>query len=263
MVRNDKRSLRKRPTRPVKVRLHQFLSRTGQFSSKREAKEAVWSGDITVAGSVIKDIAFQFNANTKQVHWMGQLLHLPGLHQTYVLNKPRNVICSRLNSQERALGKRSVFALLRDHVDDSTYDRLLTTGLLILTTDGHLVHRIASPKSKVNKTYAVTTDQPVSASVLSSLRQGVSIELEENGEIRTYQTKPASVEVEEDGTVVLTLSEGKKRQVRRMFATLGFEVVGLHRRSIGELNLELLDLAEGASLEMDERLLCQSIFNES
>ena len=257
--------------RPVKVRLHQFLSRTGQFSSKREVKEAIWAGEVTVAGSVIKDIAFQFNANTKDVHWKGNMLRLPGLHRTYVLNKPRGVICSRLNRQERSLGKRSVFELLRSFVDDSTYDRMLTvgrldeqtTGLLILTTDGHLVHRIASPDSKIKKVYAVKTDQPPSEKDLDALRKGVEIELEENGMTHAYQTLPAGVEVEEDETVVMTISEGKKRQVRRMFATLGYEVMDLHRRSIGGLNLGLLNLAEGASLEMDERLLCQSIFNES
>lgn len=231
----------------------------------------MWSGDITVAGSVVKDIAFQFNANTKPVHWRGELLHLPGLHRTYVLNKPRGVICSRLNRQERSLGKRSVFELLRAFVDDSIYDRLLTvgrldeqtTGLLILTTDGHLVHRIASPESKVDKTYAVRTNPLATENDVAMLRQGVSIELEENGDVHRYETLPAGVEVEEDGMVVVTLSEGKKRQVRRMFASLGMEVIELHRRSIGGLELGLLDLDEGASLEMDSRLLCQSIFNES
>ena len=255
----------------MKVRLHQFLSRTGQFSSKREVKEAIWSGEVTVAGSVVKDIAFQFNANTKEVQWMGEPLHLPGLHRTYVLNKPKGVICSRLNRQERSLGKHSVFELLREHVDDSTYDRMLTvgrldeatTGLLILTTDGHLVHRIASPDGKVDKTYAVKTDQPVPEDDLETLREGLAIELEENGVLSTYNTAPARVVVEEDGTLLLTISEGKKRQVRRMFASLGFEVLDLHRRSIGGLNLDLFDLAEGASVEMDQRLLCQSIFNES
>lgn len=255
----------------MKVRLHQFLSRTGQFSSKREVKEAIWAGEVTVAGSMIKDIAFQFNANTKEVHWKGNLLRLPGLHRTYVLNKPRGVICSRLNRQERSLGKRSVFELLRAFVNDSTYDRMLTvgrldeqtTGLLILTTDGHLVHRITSPDSKVEKVYAVKTDQPPSEEDLTTLRKGVQIELEENGVIHAYHTLPAQVVVEEDGTVVLTISEGKKRQVRRMFSTLGFEVLDLHRRSVGGLHLGVLNLDEGASVEMDERLLCQSIFNES
>ena len=120
----------------MKVRLHQFLSRTGLFPSKRDVKEAIWSGDITVGGSVVKDISFQFNANTKAVEWKGETLRLPGLHRTFVLDKPLDVICSRLNKQERALGKRSVFNLLRELVNDSTYDRLLTVGRLDEQTTG-------------------------------------------------------------------------------------------------------------------------------
>ena len=260
--------LDQRQTSPVKVRLHQFLSRTGQFSSKREVKDAIWSGEVTVAGSVVKDIAFQFNANTKEVCWQGEVLRLPGLHHTFVLNKPRGVICSRLNRQERALGKRSVFSLMQDHVNESTYDRLLTvgrldeatTGMLILTTDGHLVHRIASPDQKVAKTYAVTTDHALSSDQFQQLRDGVDIELEENGIRSTYTTQPARVETIEDGTVMVTISEGKKRQVRRMFAAVGLEVVDLHRTSIGGLHLDLLDLQGGGFVKMDERLLTQSVF---
>jgi pseudouridine synthase len=254
----------------VKVRLHQYLSRTGRFSSKREAKDAVWAGEIRVAGSVVKDIAFQFNANTKSVEWNGELLHLPGLHRTFVLNKPAGVICSRLNKQERALGKRSVFEVLKEDLDDSTFDRMLTvgrldeatTGLLILTTDGHLVHSIASPEAKVEKTYAVTTDTPVQPSDIERLRNGVQIELEVDGVVQHYDTLPADVHME-DEVVLMTISEGKKRQVRRMFSALGYEVLALHRRSVGGLHLGLLDLGEGEFVAMDERLLRQTVFEGS
>lgn len=266
----DNRSLAEGQTSPVKIRLHQFLSRTGQFSSKREVKDAIWSGEVTVAGSVVKDIAFQFNANTKEVCWHDEVLRLPGLHHTFVLNKPTGVICSRLNRQEQAFGKRSVFSLLQEHVNESTYDRLLTvgrldeatTGMLILTTDGHLVHRIASPDQKVAKTYAVKTDRDAAADELQQLRGGVEIELEENGIHSTYTTRPARIEPLEDGTVMVTISEGKKRQVRRMFAAVGLEVTSLHRISIGGLHLDLLDLEEGGFVKMDERLLTQSVFED-
>lgn len=257
-------------TRPVKVRLHQYLSRTGRFSSKRDVKDAIWAGEIRVAGSVVKDIAFQFNANTKTVEWNDELLHLPGLHHTFVLNKPAGVICSRLNKQEHALGKRSVFEVMKDKLDESTYDRMLTvgrldeatTGLLILTTDGHLVHSIASPEAKVEKTYAVTTDNPVQASDIERLRSGVQIELEVDGNVHHYETLPAHVHVE-DEVVVMTVSEGKKRQIRRMFSSLGYEVLTLHRRSVGGLHLGLLDLGEGEFVAMDERLLRQTVFEGS
>ena len=252
----------------MKVRLHQFLSRTGLFSSKRDVKEAIWSGEITVSGSVMKDISFQFNANTKTVEWKGEILRLPGLHHTFVLNKPLDVICSRLNKQERALGKRSVFNLLRGTVGDSIYDRLLTvgrldeqtTGLLLLTTDGHLVHDIASPEKHIKKTYAVELDRELQTEDMKLLSAGVTIELEVDGVFTAFTTSPAEVSVNDQGQVFLSISEGRKRQVRRMFAALGYTVEGLHRVSIGGLNLGIFGVKPGEAVEIEESLLRQLVF---
>ena len=252
----------------MKVRLHQFLSRTGIFSSKRDVKDAIWAGEITVGGSVVKDISFQFNANTKTVEWNGEALRLPGLHHTFVLNKPTDVICSRLNKQERALGKRSVFSVIREMVNDSVFDRLLTvgrldeqtTGLLLLTTDGHLVHDITSPDKHVSKTYAVELDRELQPEDMELLSKGVSIELEVDGVFTSFTTSPADVSVDEDGLVFLSISEGRKRQVRRMFASLDYAVERLHRVSIGGLNLQTLGVKTGEAVEIEETFLRQLVF---
>ena len=256
-------------TIPVKIRLHQFLSRTGVFSSKRDVKDAIWSGEITVGGSVVKDISFQFNANTKAVEWKGEALRLPGLHHTFVLNKPSGSICSRLNKQERALGKRSVFSVVRELVGDSIFDRLLTvgrldeqtTGLLLMTTDGHLVHDIASPDTHVEKTYAVHLDRELLPDDMLLLSKGVTIELEVDGMFTAYTPSPADVSVNHDGLVHISISEGKKRQVRRMFAALDYTVEGLHRVSIGGLNLGMFGLKSGEAVEIEETLLRQLVFD--
>ena len=137
----------------MKIRLHQFLSKTGVFASKRAVKDAIWAGDVTVNGSVVKDIAFQFKPNKKEVCYCGQRLSIPSTERCFVLNKPKGVVCSRLNSQEREFGKQSVFELFRPHLPDHDFERLITvgrldedtTGLLLVTTDGTLAHRIASP----------------------------------------------------------------------------------------------------------------------
>lgn len=246
---------------PVKLRLHQFLSKTGEFASKREAKDAVWAGDITVGDRVVKDIAFQFNPNTKAVCYKGQPLQLPTEHRTYLLNKPRGVICSRLNSQENDLGKTSVFSLFEPHISSVDADRLITvgrldedtTGLLIVTTDGDLVHRIASPEAHVSKVYGVRTARPVSEEECQMLSQGVEIDLEVNGTVEHYRTAPIERPVvDKGGQTVLRLAEGKKRQVRRMFASLGHEVVALHRRQIGGLVLADWSLGEGEFVLLNE-----------
>jgi pseudouridine synthase len=254
----------------MKLRLHQFLSQTGRFASKREAKEAVWAGEVTVDGSVVKDIAFQFNPNTKDVRYKEEYLKLPGSHRTFLLNKPRGVVCSRLNSQESELGKASVFDLFNDRVSETDVARLMTagrldedtTGLLIVTTDGELAHRIASPMHHVTKTYAVGTAQPLTAEDRQRLSEGVEIELETNGKLERYTTLPAISVGTENGMTLLTITEGKKRQVRRMMAAIGHEVTALARIRIGGLNLWLFDLNEGEMLEVSQMDIEAMLFRE-
>ncbi len=242
----------------MKLRLHQFLSKTGVFASKRDVKDAVWAGDVTVNGSVAKDIAFQFNPAKKEVQYRGQTLRLPGTETTLVLNKPAGVLCSRLNGQERALGKTSVFSLLEGHFSSEVHARLITvgrldedtTGLLLLTTDGGLAHRIASPEHHVPKRYRVTVGETPQEDALVLLRNGLEIQMEENGRRFTYGTEPAEVKVVDQGVVEIVVHEGKKRQVRRMFSAVGHDVLALQRRSIGELDLMELNLPLGAWQEV-------------
>ena len=246
--------------RAMKLRLHQFLSKSGHFASKQAVKEAVWAGEVTVNGSVVKDIAFQFKVSKKEVAYKGQVLRLPAEHRTFLLNKPRGVICSRLNSQEASLGKRSVFALFRDHVTPTEYERLVTvgrldedtSGLLLVTTSGEMVHQIASPEKHVAKVYRVTTATPVAEEQRSRLAEGLDIELEVNGEVEFYRTRPAEVRMVDPCITSLSLSEGKKRQVRRMFAALGHEVVALERTAIGGLQLAAYELEPGEFFDVSD-----------
>ena len=242
----------------MKLRLHQFLSQTGTFGSKRQAKEAVWAGDITVNGSVVKDISFQFNPRTKPVAYRGNVLHLPEEHVTLILHKPPGYLCSRLNKHERSLGKTPVFDLLPDHLSQRDKDRMVTvgrldeatTGMLVLTTDGKLVSRVTDPEHHVPKVYLVRTAESIDEAALKALREGVDIELEVNGEVTLHRTEPAEVHQLSSCDVQVTLHEGKKRQVRRMFSSVGHQVIDLHRTAIGELWLEDFGLREGDCLDM-------------
>ena len=244
----------------MKLRLHQFLSKTGHFTSKRDVKEAIWSGDITVNDSVVKDIAFQFNAKKKVVAYRGTPLRLPTAERTFLLNKPRGVVCSRLNSQEAGLGKRSVFEVFRPHLTATEFERLVsvgrldedTTGLLLVTTNGDLVHRIASPDQKVSKQYRVTTGAPLNSEDGARMAEGIDIELEVNGEFEVYRTLPAQLVIEAPNIALISVTEGKKRQVRRMFASLGHEVLALERLAIGGLQMSAFNLEEGAFVDLSE-----------
>jgi 16S rRNA U516 pseudouridylate synthase RsuA-like enzyme len=81
----------------MKIRLHQFLSKCGIFSSKSEVKKAIWDGEITVNGSVVKNISFEFKPNKKIVMYQNKELYLPTENVYFLLNKPSGYICYRLN----------------------------------------------------------------------------------------------------------------------------------------------------------------------
>ena len=108
----------------MKIRLHQFLSRTGHFNSKGKAKRAVWDGKITVGGKTVRDISYEFNPSKREVKIDGSTLTIPENYSYFILNKPEGVICSRINKQESFLGKKSVFDIFSGSLDSKTADSL-------------------------------------------------------------------------------------------------------------------------------------------
>jgi|TARA_B100001094_G_scaffold142613_1_gene138199 pseudouridine synthase len=237
----------------MKIRLHQFLSRTGHFSSKNKAKNAVWDGSITVGGRVVKDISYEFNPEKREVLFKGIKLSLPSNYDYFILNKPAGVICSRINKHERSLNKNSVFSLFEGRIDSRVLDSLVTvgrldegtTGLLIMTNDGSLVNDIANPSKNIGKTYAVKVSKRVTSELISSIRMGVSIDITRDGMTEEYLTMPAEVTKISNYSIEVTIFEGKKRQIRRMIESLGNRVLELHRSSIGGLNLDAYSLNSG------------------
>lgn len=237
----------------MKIRLHQFLSKSGVFTSKKMVKDAIWKGSITVNGSVVKDIAFQFNPAKKAVCYLGEVLILPEEQLYYVFNKPKGYICSRLNEEEKSLGKKSIYQLFENSVERSVYERLVTvgrldedtTGFLLVTTDGKVVHNITSPEQYISKTYLVETLNPVSRSDADQIERGIKISVQEQGSTESYTTRPAYIQFEGECEVLLTIQEGKKRQIRRMFSHLNNEVIALHRTSTERMELSDYNLDFG------------------
>lgn len=126
-----------------------------------------------------------------------------------------------------------------------------TTGLLLLSDSGEFIHHLTSPKRHVAKTYRVELKHPVSPDQLARLAQGVELRGDDDS------TLPAKAELEDERRCLLTISEGRYHQVKRMFAAVGNRVEGIHRVSIGSIRLEdalapgtwrFLDDAEVASL---------------
>jgi 16S rRNA pseudouridine516 synthase len=213
---------------------------TQGFGTRRECAALVASGWLEVEGiGVVDDLAHELDAGSELWFRVRGGERWPYRERALiVLNKPAGYECS-LKPRHHAsvysllpapLRQRGVQAIGRLDED--------TTGVLLFTDDGALIHRLTSPKHHVPKVYEVGCKHPVDASQLERLRQGVLLH-EENETVRA-----AACEATGPDTLRLTLTEGKYHQVKRMLAAVGNRVEALHRSRIGQLALPD-DLAPG------------------
>ena len=252
----------------MKIRLHQFLSKCGDFSSKRDIKEAIWNGEIQINDSIVKNIKFEFNPNTKIVSYRCKILKLPIKNHYFLVNKPSGYICSRLNSQEKELGKKSIFELFENRLSKNIYQSLVTvgrldedtTGLLLVTTDGKIVEKITNPENHIPKKYFVKTDLEITEEEITAIRKGIAIKIVEEFHTEEYISRPARITLQDVDAAILTIDEGKKRQIRRMFDTLGNYVVSIHRLAIGDLILENYNVQSGKFKEISKEEILQKCF---
>jgi 16S rRNA pseudouridine516 synthase len=223
------------------IRLDRLLANLG-YGSRREVQQLVSYGAVTLDGAAVRkaDVRVPTEAGLSQrLLVQGQPLDpMPGM--ALMLHKPLGVTCSR--KETGAL----VYELLPSRWRArepaiSTVGRLdkETSGLLLLTDDGDLLHKIISPRRHVAKRYRATLDRPLTGTETALFASG---ELMLEGEDKPLQ--PAVLEPLSDTEALLTITEGRYHQVRRMFAAAGNHVTALHRDRVGGLALPD-DLAPG------------------
>lgn len=240
-----------------KLRLHQFLSKTGEFRKKEDVFSAIKKKSITVDKEVINNPDFQIKKNSS-VCYYDKKLEIVKKPVYILLNKPVCFLSSKLSKKDIELHKKSVFSLidLPEQLKQTLFcvGRLDedTSGLLILTNDGKLSHKITSPVSNIKKTYCATLEKPLKKEDKALLEKGVDITLEENNILSIYKTKPCKIKVIDKTNVEIIVSEGKKREVRRIFESVGNKVLELKRVSIGKIKLDELNIKEGEYRIVDD-----------
>ncbi|MFB9327169.1 pseudouridine synthase [Paenibacillus aurantiacus] len=220
-----------------RMRLDKLLSNMG-FGSRSEVKIAVKQGRVTVDGIRAKDSGMQLDPEQAEVIIDGERVVFQDV--IYVmLNKPQGVVSATEDTRDR-----TVIDLLTDA------DRVLkpfpvgrldkdTEGLLLITNDGALAHDLLSPKKHVPKTYEANVRGDVGEADVHAFAEGVELD---DG----YVTMPAQLRIDgkeerEDGVysrITLTIHEGKFHQVKRMFESVGKQVVYLRRVAMGPLRLD-------------------------
>ena len=224
------------------MRIDKFICKSTELT-RNEAKKVLKSGEVRVNGEVVKNPATQVHENNT-IDIDGQEL-TPRTSRYIMVHKPLDTICSNVDE---------VYPSILHYVEvDKAFDLHIagrldadTTGLVIVTDDGRWSHNIISPKKECNKVYRVWLRSPVDESAIEQFKYGVQLQGEEG------LTKPGILDIIEPQEVLLTITEGKYHQVKRMFAAIGNKVVGLHREQIGCVELADLPLGEWRYLTEQE-----------
>lgn len=227
-------------------RLDKVLANLG-VGSRKEVKAMVKKGLVMVDGTAARDSGMQVDPEKAVLEVDGKVLS----YRKYIylmMNKPDGVVSATFDNYDETV----IDLLDEEHrvFEPFPVGRLDkdTVGLLLITNDGEMNHRLISPKWHVDKVYYAEIDKPVTEEDVSEFREGVVLD---DG----YKCMSAKLEIlsaDEDGSRVhVTIQEGKFHQVKRMFKSVGKEVVYLKRLSFGPLSLDD-ELPEGEYRELRE-----------
>lgn len=226
------------------MRINKYLASSG-VASRRDCDKLIAEGKVTVNGKVAT--LGQEVGDEDEVFVNGKKVVLQK-NEYYILNKPKGYICSVSDDK----GRKTVMDLMPQNVGRIypvgrlDYD---SEGLLIMTTDGELAQRLTRPEYEVPKTYLVKIEGTCTEAALNPIRSGVEIE----GGYVTKKCKAHVVETNKAYTKIqVTLTEGKNREIRKMFAAIGKEVTLLKRIKIGDITLRGLDRGAYRKLSKQE-----------
>lgn len=224
----------------TKKRLSKALAAAG-VASRRACEEIIFEGRVKVNGKVVDVPQTLVSWEQDKITVDEQPIQGEEKKLYYILNKPHGYVCSNT-----PVGTKKLVIDLFDKQDERlfTVGRLDrdTTGLLIVTNDGHFANKVIHPSSNILKEYIVKTTQEISDVHLKSISKGTLIE--------GCWLKPVKVEKIRKGTLRVVVKEGKKREVRLFVQNAGLEILELTRVRIGGLRLG--PIPEGTYKEMSE-----------
>lgn len=213
------------------VRLQKVISQAG-VASRRHAEKLITSGRVKVDGKVVRTLGIRVNPETQTIHVDGDQIMLETKSLTIALNKPAGVVSTMDDPEGRPC--------LSDYIEQ--YNQRLyhvgrldtdTAGLILLTNDGELSHRLMHPSWQVPKTYVATVHGEVPRGLGRKLARGITLE---DGPVKVEDFQ-INDHYGEMTIIQLTLHEGRNRIVRRIMAEVGFPVIELVRTQFGPVHI--------------------------
>jgi len=217
------------------MRLNKFIADAG-ICSRRKADEMIKEGRVTVNK---QEAVIGMEITPEDVVRVdGERIRVNVVHEYYMLNKPKRVICS----SEDKFGRKLAIDYIKSKKRLYTYGRLdyMTEGLIIISNDGDIYNHVMHPSKKLYKSYIAKLDKDITEDHLEALKHGVVID--------GRRTAPAKVKIVSKREIRIAIFEGRNRQIRRMIEKFGYKVLMLRREKIGELFLG--DLKEGKYREL-------------
>jgi 23S rRNA pseudouridine2605 synthase len=250
----------------VNSRVQKILSQAG-IASRRASEQLIADGRVTVNGKTVREMGVKADPSVDDIRVDGRRVKGPQRHRYILLNKPAGYVTTRSDPERR----RTVLDLLsgvREYiypVGRLDYD---TEGLLILTNDGDLAARLTHPRHGVTRSYEAHVVGMPDHDAIERLRRGIPLD--------GRRTQPASVTLlnktpagrshsrrEPEGVLLITITEGRNRQVRRMCEAVGHPVTKLVRRQIGPIRDRQLKPGEWRDLRPEEVRALQKAAEES
>ncbi len=227
------------------MRINKYLAESG-ICSRRAADKLILDGVVKKNGKTCA-IGEDVDVIADKITVDGKPVGIAKNFEYYIMNKPKGYVCTVKDDKDR----KTVMELLPKNitrvfpVGRLDYD---SEGLLLFTNDGDLAYKLTHPKNEVPKTYLVKTEKPVTDKALAALRSGVVID-----GVKTKKCNVSLIETTKKGSRLnITITEGRNRQIRKMFEAVDNSVDFLKRIKIGDLRLTGLNRGETRKLTKEE-----------
>ncbi|MCT1989611.1 pseudouridine synthase [Helcococcus kunzii] len=222
------------------MRINKFLADAG-IASRRKSEKLILDGEISVNGEIMTDLAYQVK-NNDIVKYKNKIVKPVNKKYYLMLNKPIDYACTNSKKHDDKI----IFDLIDIDTKLFSIGRLDkdSRGLILITNDGDIYNKIIHPRNEIFKRYIVEIDR--------DFRKEDKYKLESGIDIGGYITTKSKVKILRNKKIQIEISEGKNRQVRRMFAALGYNVIDLNRISIGKINMSKLEIGKYRHLTNNE-----------
>ncbi len=204
------------------MRLNKFLAKAGMLA-RRKCDQYIYSGMVFVNGKKIDNPGYKIDEKKDEVFLNNKRIVLREKYKYIILNKPKG--CVTTLKDEKGRKKIIDYINVKERLFPIGRLDINTTGVLLLTNDGEIAYCLSHPRYQIDKIYNVVLDKKISEKYIEKLRRGVVIGKDEvvSGDVKIIENKYSKY------MVIIKIHTGKKRQIKRMFSALGYNVLELER----------------------------------